>query len=183
MGLGYGVWGFGVWGLGIGPNPQSPIHNPQYPIPNPNKPLSFIIKKKNNNKNKKYNLKISENEIIGNNFNNNNKNKINKINKKEYYSFQPKISKNSIRIAEKLENSFRRINKIPIKKLSEKNQTKIFEFELIQKKYIDLKNKKSISKSKNYINPNESLYQNGLFKIKEKEIERKKILEERENLF
>ena len=148
-----------------------------------NKKKNSNIKILNDYKNKKFNLKISESEIIGNNFNNNNKNKINKINKKEYYSFQPKISKNSIRIAEKLENSFIRINKIPIKKLSEKSQTKIFEFELIQKKYNNLKNKKSISKSKNYINPNESLYQNGLFKIKEKEIERKKILEERENLY
>ena len=149
-----------------------------------NKKKNSNIKKLNDfYKNKKYNLKISESEIIGNNFNNNNKNKTNKFNKKEYYSFQPKISKNSIRIAEKLENSFIRINKIPIKKLSEKNQTKIFEFELIQKKYIDLKNKKSISESRNYSNPNESLYQRGLLKIKEKEIKRNKILEERENLY
>ena len=149
-----------------------------------NKKKYSNIKKSNCiNKNKRYNLEIFNSEIIGNDNKKNNKNKINKINKKEYYSFQPKISKNSIRIAEKLENSFIRINKIPIKKLSEKSQTKIFEFELIQKKYNNLKNKKSISKSKNYINPNESLYQKGLFKIKEKEIERKKILEERENLY
>ncbi len=134
--------------------------------------------KKQNNINKKYNLEICDS---GNDYNkNNNKNK---INKKEYFSFQPKISENSVRIAKKLENSFIRINKIPINKLSDRNQTKIFEIELIQKKYSDLKKKKSLSESRNYINPSESLYQRGLFKIKEKEIKRNKILEERENLY
>ena len=149
-----------------------------------NKKKYSNIKKSNCiNKNKRYNLEIFNSEIIGNDNKKNNKNKINKINKKEYFSFQPKISENSIRIAKQLENSFFRINKIPIKKLSERNQTKIFEVELIQKKYNDLKKKKSLSESRNYSNPNESLYQRGLFKIKEKEIKRNKILEERENLY
>ena len=149
-----------------------------------NKKKYSNIKKSNCiNKNKRYNLEIFNSEIIGNDNKKNNKNKVNKINKKEYFSFQPKISENSIRIAKQLENSFIRINKIPIKKLSERNQTRIFEVELIQKKYNDLKKKKSLSESRNYSNPSESLYQRGLFKIKEKEIKRNNILEERENLY
>ena len=50
----------------------------------------------------------------------------------EFYSFQPVLSQNSIRIADKLGNSFIRLTKIPKRKLYEKNQTKIFEIELFK---------------------------------------------------
>ena len=154
------------------------------------------IKKNSNKFYKKFNplnkinkLDITEREIFGKD--NNIYNKENKKNKKqEFFSFKPKLSKNSIRIAEKLESSFIRLNKIPIKNIYDKsNNTKIIEVELIEKKYLDLKNKKNNSRNNklninfNYTNPSESLYQKGIKKIIEKEKKRKKILEERENLY
>ena len=154
------------------------------------------IKKNSNKFYKKFNplnkinkLDITEREIFGKD--NNIYNKENKKNKNiEFFSFKPKLSKNSIRIAEKLESSFIRLNKIPIKNIYDKsNNTKIIEVELIEKKYLDLKNKKNNSRNNklninfNYTNPSESLYQKGIKKIIEKEKKRKKILEERENLY
>ena len=150
---------------------------------------SNLFYKKFNPLNKINKLEITEREIFGKE--NNIYNKENKKNKKqEFFSFKPKLSKNSIRIAEKLESSFIRLNKIPIKNIYEKsNNTKIIEVELIEKKYLDLKNKKNYSRNHklninfNYTNPSESLYQKGIKKIIEKEKKRKKILEERENLY
>ena len=150
---------------------------------------SNLFYKKFNPLNKINKLEITEREIFGKD--NNINNKVNKKNKKqEFFSFKPKLSKNSIRIAEKLESSFIRLNKIPIKNIYDKsNNTKIIEVELIEKKYLDLKNKKNNSRNNklninfNYTNPSESLYQKGIKKIIEKEKKRKKILEERENLY
>ena len=150
---------------------------------------SNLFYKKFNPLNKINKLDITEREIFGKD--NNIYNKENKKNKKqEFFSFKPKLSKNSIRIAEKLESSFIRLNKIPIKNIYDKsNNTKIIEVELIEKKYLDLKNKKNNSRNNklninfNYTNPSESLYQKGIKKIIEKEKKRKKILEERENLY
>ena len=150
---------------------------------------SNLFYKKFNPLNKINKLEITEREIFGKD--NNIYNKENKKNKKqEFFSFKPKLSKNSIRIAEKLESSFIRLNKIPIKNIYDKsNNTKIIEVELIEKKYLDLKNKKNNSRNNklninfNYTNPSESLYQKGIKKIIEKEKKRKKILEERENLY
>ena len=150
---------------------------------------SNLFYKKFNPLNKINKLEITEREIFGKD--NNINNKVNKKNKKqEFFSFKPKLSKNSIRIAEKLESSFIRLNKIPIKNIYDKsNNTKIIEVELIEKKYLDLKNKKNNSRNNklninfNYKNPSESLYQKGIKKIIEKEKKRKKILEERENLY
>ena len=150
---------------------------------------SNLFYKKFNPLNKINKLEITEREILGKE--NNIYNKENKKNKKqEFFSFKPKLSKNSIRIAEKLESSFIRLNKIPIKNIYDKsNYTKIIEVEFIEKKYLDLKNKKNYSRNHklninfNYTNPSESLYQKGIKKIIEKEKKRKKILEERENLY
>ncbi len=150
---------------------------------------SNLFYKKFNPLNKINKLEITEREIFGKD--NNINNKVNKKNKKqEFFSFKPKLSKNSIRIAEKLESSFIRLNKIPIKNIYDKsNDTKNIEVELIEKKYLDLKNKKNYSRNNklninlNYTNPSESLYQKGIKKIIEKEKKRKKILEERENLY
>ena len=150
---------------------------------------SNLFYKKFNPLNKINKLDITEREIFGKD--NNIYTKENKKNKKqEFFSFKPKLSKNSIRIAEKLESSFIRLNKIPIKNIYDKsNNTKIIEVELIEKKYLDLKNKKNNSRNNklninfNYTNPSESLYQKGIKKIIEKEKKRKKILEERENLY
>ena len=150
---------------------------------------SNLFYKKFNPLNKINKLDITEREIFGKD--NNIYNKENKKNKNiEFFSFKPKLSKNSIRIAEKLESSFIRLNKIPIKNIYDKsNNTKIIEVELIEKKYLDLKNKKNNSRNNklninfNYTNPSESLYQKGIKKIIEKEKKRKKILEERENLY
>ena len=150
---------------------------------------SNLFYKKFNPLNKINKLEITEREIFGKE--NNIYNKENKKNKKqEFFSFKPKLSKNSIRIAEKLESSFIRLNKIPIKNIYDKsNYTKIIEVEFIEKKYLDLKNKKNYSRNNklninfNYTNPSESLYQKGIKKIIEKEKKRKKILEERENLY
>ena len=104
---------------------------------------SNLFYKKFNPLNKINKLDITEREIFGKD--NNIYNKENKKNKKqEFFSFKPKLSKNSIRIAEKLKSSFIRLNKIPIKNIYDKsNNTKIIEVELIEKKYLDLKNKKN----------------------------------------
>ena len=150
---------------------------------------SNLFYKKFNPLNKINKLDITEREIFGKD--NNIYNKETKKNKKqEFFSFKPKLSKNSIRIAEKLESSFIRLNKIPIKNIYDKsNNTKIIEVELIEKKYLDLKNKKNNSRNNklninfNYTNPSESLYQKGIKKIIEKKKKKKKILEERENLY
>ena len=108
----------------------------------------------------------------------------------EFYSFQPVLSQNSIRIADKLGNSFIRLTKIPKRKLYEKNQTKIFEIELIQNKYSDLKNNNLITSKNtkssdniNYVNPNQSSYKRRLNKKNESELKIKELLNDKDNLF
>ena len=134
--------------------------------------------------------KISEHslsEVNEKDFNINNKQKVANC---EFYSFHPVLSPNSIRIADKLGNSFIRLTKIPKRKLYEKNQTKIFEIELIQNKYSDLKNNNLIT-SKNtkssdnikYQNSNQSNYKRRIKKINESELKIKELLNDKDNLF
>ena len=129
----------------------------------------------------------SVSDVYGKNYDIHNKQKI--VNN-EFYSFQPILSQNSIRIANKLGNSFIRLTKIPKRKLYEKNQTKIFEIELIQNKYSDLKKNNLIS-SKNsksfdnidYINSNQSSYKKRINRINETEFKIKELLNNKDNLF
>ena len=133
---------------------------------------------KNNIHNNNINLEYSLSEIYGKDYEIYNKQ--NKNMKNEIYSFHPILSQNSIRIAEKLENSFVRLNQIPIKKLYENNT----EIDLIQRKYLNLKNKKPFTLKNNnscnhinFTNPIESLYQKGINEIKEKQLKIKRIIE------